>query len=215
MGFGLLVIGYATLFTWGLQIDPKLGLGFDILPDLVGYLLFFKGLSSLRPYSKGFVLARWVTLPLAVLGGAILAAQTVALVGTWVPAIADYWKLIKSVISVIDTVSIPLLFFFHIYLCQGIRELAAEVELPKIVNRSKIAVLLSSVYYLGRLITGIVPLPGVVHWFIAVLSFVVYFFFIYILYSCYMHIVYADETPKESSHPLSRLLDKIAKPPQK
>lgn len=211
MGFGLFVVGYATMLTWGLAIDRSIGLGFDILPDLIGYLLFFKGLGSLRPYSKGFVLARYITMPLLVLGGATLAAQTVGLVSTWVPALVEYRELLVKILSIVDTISVPLLFFFHLYLCQGIRDLAAEVELGKIVTRSRIAALLSSVFYLGKLLCGIVSLHGIGLWFIAVLSYVVYFYYLYLLYSCYMHIVYADETPTEASHPLARLLDKIKK----
>lgn len=211
MGFGLLVIGYATMQVWGLEIDPDLRIGFDILPDLLGYILFFKGLSGLRPYSKGFVLARFISFPLMILGGVTFAAQTVALLGTWVPEIAAHWSLMQTINAIVETVSTPLLFFFHIYLCQGICELAAEVELNKVVSRSKIAMCLSSVYYLGMLIAGIAPLPGAVMWVITLLHYIVYFYYLYLLYSCYMHIVYADEEPKEVFNPLVSLLEKIKK----
>ena len=211
MGFGLLVIGYATMLVWGLAIDPEIGLGFDILPDLAGYVLFFVGLRGLRPYSKGFVLARYVTLPLMLLGGATLATQGTALLGKWIPALSQHWPLMQNIISVIATVSTPLLFFFHLYLCQGIRELAAEVELHKVVTRSKIAACLSSVFYLGQLLSGIVGLPLLMIWFFAIMTYVVYFYYLFLLYSCYMHIVYADETPKEVFNPLMRLLDKMKK----
>ncbi|MBQ8382604.1 MAG: hypothetical protein IJX47_05285 [Clostridia bacterium] len=211
MGFGLLVIGYATMMVWGLEIDPDLMIGFDILPDILGYILFFKGLSNLRPYSKGFVLARYITFPLMILGGVTFAAQATALLGTWIPEIAVHWSLLQNIDSIVRTVSVPLLFFFHLYLCQGIRELAAEVELNKVVSLSKIAVCLSSVFYLGQLIAGVAPLPGAVVWVITLLHYIVYFYYLYLLYSCYMHIVYADETPKEVFNPLMRLLDKIKK----
>ena len=211
MGFGLLVVGYATLMTWGLKIDPDLMIGFDILPDLLGYILFFKGLSSLRPYSKGFVLARFITFPLMILGGVTFAAQAAALLGTWVPEVAAHWSLLQNLDAIVETISTPLLFFFHVYLCQGIGELAAEVELNKVVSRSKIARCLSSVFYVGKLIAGIVSLPGAVIWVITLLHYIVYFYYLYLLYSCYMHIVYADETPKEVFNPLVRVLEKMKK----
>lgn len=211
MGFGLLVIGYATMLTWGITISQDLGLGLDILPDLLGYLLFFIGLGKLRPYSKGFVLARLISIPLMILGGATLAVQSIALCGRWVPEIVPHWELLRSVDTIIATVSTPFLFFFHLYLCKGIGELAAEVELPKLVSRSRIAVYLAAVLYLGRLLAGIVSLPFIVLWFFTVMTYVVYFYYMYLLYSCYMHIVYADEEPKEVFNPLMRLLDKIKK----
>ncbi|MBQ7355555.1 MAG: hypothetical protein IJW62_08560, partial [Clostridia bacterium] len=76
---------------------------------------------------------------------------------------------------------------------------------------SKIAACLSSVFYLGQLLSGIVGLPLLMIWFFAIMTYVVYFYYLFLLYSCYMHIVYADETPKEVFNPLMRLLDKMKK----
>ena len=211
MGFGLLFAGYTMLLVWGMAIDPSIGLGFDILPDLVAYLLFWKGLHGLRPYSKNFVYARYLTIPLLAAGGITFAAQSVALLGKFVPAIAKHWELLLTVINTVDTISVPLLLFFHAYLCLGIRELAAEVELPKIVSRTKVAIVLSSVYYFGQLLVGMVPLPGFIHMMLVLLTFIVYFYYLYMLYSCYMHIVYADEEPKEVFNPLMSLLEKMKK----
>jgi hypothetical protein len=211
MGFGLLFVRYTFLLVWGIEISPTIGLGFDILPDLFAYLLFWKGLHGLRPYSKNFLYARYLTFPLIAAGGITFTAQGVALMGKWIPAIAKYWELLLTVNNIVDTVSLPILFFFHASLCLGIRELAAEVDLPKIVSRTKVAMFLSSVYYFGSLIAGIVPLPGIIHWILALLTFIVYFYYLYLLYSCYMHIVYADEEPKEVFNQLMALLDKMKK----
>lgn len=208
MGFGLIFVGYTMLLTWGYKIDASLALGFDILPDLLGYYLIFRGLRGLKPYSKGFVHARLLMIPLMAAGGVTLLSQALALAGEWAGALVAYRKLLATVISVVDTVSIPLLFFLHVYLCQGIRELAAEVDLPKVVFRSKLAVIFSSVFYLGKLLGGLLPLPHAVQWVIALLTYVVYFYTLFLLYSCYMHIVYADETPRQMFNPLFSLLDK-------
>jgi hypothetical protein len=211
MGFGLLFTGYTMLLVWGITVDPELGLGFDILPDLLGYLLFWKGLQGLRPYSKNFVFSRYLTYPLMAAGGVTLAAQGVALVGKWVPSIAKHWELLLSINNIVDIISLPLLLFFHAYLCLGIRELAEEVELPKIVSRTKVAIVLSSAYYFGQILVGLVPMPGFIHMMLVLLTFIVYFYYLYMLYSCYMHIVYADEEPKEVFNPLMSLLDKMKK----
>lgn len=208
MGFGLLFVGYTMLLTWGYGIDPSLALGFDILPDILGYYLIYRGLRSLKPYSKGFVYARLLMLPLMAAGGITFLSQVLALAGKWFSPLIACRELLAAVISVVDTISIPLLFFLHIYLCQGIRELAAEVELPKVVFRSKLAVIFSSVFYLGKLLGGLLPLPYAIQWGIALLTYVVYFYTLFLLYSCYMHIVYADETPRQMFNPLFSLLDK-------
>ncbi|MGI6084312.1 MAG: hypothetical protein ACOYIF_02560 [Acetivibrionales bacterium] len=53
-------------FKWGFFFI-MLGIriqGFDILPDIIGYLFFAFGLNSLRPISKFFVKASWFNLPM-------------------------------------------------------------------------------------------------------------------------------------------------------
>ena len=201
MGFGLLFVGYTLLLVWGIQIDPSIGLGFDILPDLLAYLLFWIGLRGLRPYSKNFVYARYLTLPLIILGGVSFVAQAVALIGTWVPSLAQYWKVLLTVIDTVDTISIPLLLFFHTYLCFGIRELAAEVELPKIVSRTKVAVVLSAVYYFGIFLTGMVALPVFVHATLALLTYIVYFYYLYLFHAPFHSFTALTRASANSSTP--------------
>lgn len=47
MGFKTILIGF--IFFFDLNID-----GFDILPDIIGYILVLKGLRVLAPYNKSF-----------------------------------------------------------------------------------------------------------------------------------------------------------------
>ena len=199
------------LIPFGIEIDKALGLGFDILPDLLAYLLIFRGLKNLKPYSKGFVQARLLTIPLMGLSAVTLLSQGIALLGTKVAAVAKYRSILAEVGNVVDTVSIPFLFFMLFYLCNGIQELAGEVELPKIVTRAKIASLLSGTFLMGKLLIGILPLPNIIHWLVGILTYIVYFTYLYLLFSCYMHIVYADEDPKPMFNPLFNLLDKSNK----
>ena len=199
------------LIPFGIEIDKPLGLGFDILPDLLAYLLIFRGLKNLKPYSKGFVQARLLTIPLMGLSAVTLLSQGIALLGTKVAAVAKYWSILAEVGNVVDTISIPFIFFMLFYLCNGIQELADEVELPKIVTRAKIASLLSGTFLMGKLLVGILPLPNIVHWFVGILTYIVYFTYLYLLFSCYMHIAYADEDPKPMFNPLFNLLDKSNK----
>ncbi len=216
MGFGLLFIAFTMLIVpFGLEIDKALGLGVDIFPDLLAYLLVFRGLKNLKPYSKGFVQARLLTIPLMGISAVTLVAQGIAFVSKFTDmkaaALTKLWGTLSTVCNVVDTLTIPFLFFMLFYLCNGIQELADEVELPKIVSRAKIASLLSSTFLLGKLMVGILPLPNIVHWLVSLLTYIVYFVYLYLLFSCYMHIVYADEDPKPMFNPLFNLLDKSNK----
>lgn len=56
------------LFFWGLLLQYNIVIrGFDILPDFLGYILIYKGLTTLASQNKYFSLASKVTLPLIVL----------------------------------------------------------------------------------------------------------------------------------------------------
>lgn len=212
MGFGILFIAFSMLFVpFGFQIDVDTNLGFDILPDLLAYFLIFRGLKNLQPYSKGFVRARQWTFPLMGLSAITLAAQAIAFAGKEVASIAQSLNTISTVVNTVEIVSTPFLIFMLYYLGIGIRELAGEVELPKIVARANIATFLSSTYLLGKLLIGLLPLPNLIHWLVLLLTYIVYFTYLYLLFSCYMHIVYADEEPKTIFNPLFNLLDKSNK----
>lgn len=200
MGFGLLFLGYTLMLTIGKQINPEFGLGIDVLPDVVGYILFLLGLRKLRPYSKNFTFAWYLTIPLIAVGAVIFGAELLALFGLWHRSIA-------ILLSYIDYLHYPLLVFFHIYLCLGIKELATEVGLPKIVKRSYTAMLLSTLCYMTQML-----LPAQVSPQLAMIALlVIYFAFLYMLYylySCYARIIYADEEPKPLiPNPLMNLLE--------
>lgn len=203
MGFGLLFLGYTFMLTVGMQLSSDLPLvwGIDALPDVIGYVLFLFGLRNLRPYSKSFVYARWLTIPLIAIGAVILGAQLLSLAGLWQTQI-------DNLLSLILNVHYPVLIIFHIYLCLGIKDLASEVGLPKIVRRSYTAMLLVVLRYLMEMVmprTTTYPLIAMIY---VLLPYVVYFYMLYYLYSCYARIVYADEEQKAFPNPLMKLLEK-------
>lgn len=201
MGFGLLFLGYTLLLTIGKQINVELGLGIDVLPDVIGYILFLLGLRNLRPYSKNFTFAWYLTIPLIAIGGVILGSELIALLGFWQRPIA-------ILLSYLDYIHYPLLIFFHVYLCLGIKELANEVGLPKIVKRSYTAMILSTLCYLIRLLLPAQVMPQLAMIALLVI-YLTYFYMLYYLYSCYARIVYADEEPKPLiPNPLMKMLEK-------
>lgn len=201
MGFGLLFIGYTLMLTIGMQIDPSLGLGLDALPDVLGYILFLLGLRNLRPYSKNFVFAWWLTIPLIAVGAVIFGSELIALAGFWQRPIA-------ILLSYIDYIHCPLLVFFNIYLCMGIKELASEVGLPKIVKRSFTAMILTTLRYLAQMILPESTTSPIIASIVILLPVITCFYMLYYLYCCYARIIYADEEQKSIPNPLMMLLEK-------
>lgn len=201
MGFGLLFAGYTMMLVIGPSINAELGLGLDAFPDVLGYVLFLLGLRNLRPYSKNFVFAWWLTIPLIAIGAVIFGAELIAYFGLWQTSIA-------SLLSYIDFIHYPLLVFFHIYLCLGIKELANEVGLPKIVRRSYTAMLLTTLYYLFRMLLPATTTYPIIALIALLLPFITYFYMLYYLFSCYARIIYADEEQKSLPNPLMTLLEK-------
>ncbi len=202
MGFGLLFIGYTMMLTVGPQINAELGLGIDVLPDIVGYLFFFFGLRKLRPYSKHFSTAWWLNIPLICVGSIILGSELLALFGLWHRSIA-------VLLYYVDYIRLPLLIFFHIYLCLGIKDLSNEVGLPKIVRRCYSAMIFVTGNYFLQMLTN--TLPPILGLMALLLHYFVYFFMLFLLFSCYAQIVYADQTDDEQKsipNPLLKLLEK-------
>lgn len=201
MGFGLLFVGYLLMLTVGMQINTELGLGIDILPDVLGYILFLLGLRKLRPYSKNFTFAWWLTIPLIAIGGVIFGSELIALFGF-------FQRPIAILLSYVNYIHYPLLVFFHLYLCLGIKELANEVGLPKIVKRSYSAMILTTVCYLMQMVLP-AQLPPAVAITALLIIYFSFFYMLYYLYSCYARIVYADEEPKPLiPNPLMKLIEK-------
>lgn len=202
MGFGLLFIGYTMTLTIGMQIAPELGLGFDALPDVLGYILFLFGLRNLRPYSKHFVLAWWLTIPLIAVGGLIFGSEVLALFGLWHKPIAIF-------LSYLQYIHYPLLIVFHVYLCLGIKELASEVGLPKIVRRSFTAMGLTTLRYLMEILMPAGTDNPIIAMIVILIPLVTCFYMLYYLFSCYARIIYADEEPKPFlPNPFTKLLEK-------
>lgn len=201
MGFGLLFIGYTMMLVVGPSINAELGLGLDAFPDVLGYILFLLGLRNLRPYSKNFVFAWWLTIPLIAIGGVIFGSELIAYFGGW-------HKPIAALLSYVDYIHYPLLVFFHIYLCLGIKELANEVGLPKIVRRSYSAMLLTTLYYLFRMVLPASTTSSLLALVALLLPLITYFYMLYYLFSCYARIIYADEEQKSIPNPLMTLLEK-------
>ncbi len=108
------------LFFWGLLLQYNMVIrGFDILPDFLGYILIYKGLTTLASQNKYFALASKVTLPLIVL----------SLVNFY--NFQYHQELLLSITSTLDAVKniVFALNMFLVYnLCRGAIVIAEDID---------------------------------------------------------------------------------------
>lgn len=217
MGFGFLLYGYLMMLEAGLLVNASPKIGFDIFPDLLGYLFFYLALRKLSPYALGFRQAKNVCYLLFPVGALTLAGQIMGWIGiglSFVPDLLAYAKLATNL----------LLFFFHLAYLMGISKLATDVGLPKLSAKAKIGMILSlPCYLLGVLLqTGERLIPDLlaahagiysyIGLFYQLLFYAVYFFNLYLIFSSYRLICYeGEEDPDDGNNPLIRLYRRFHK----
>lgn len=215
MGFGYLLYGYLMLIDYGVKTSDAVGTGFDIFPDLLGYILFFVALKNLAKHAPGFARAKSACIPLFVVGGVTLACQFLTLVGiTYEPVI--------TILQYANCAKYPLLLFFHIGMLDGIRTLSLDVDLPKLSDKARIATLISAFYYsLGTCMiffeiilpnrTGkIASIYNTVGYLFQILFYLMFFYVLYVIFSSYRQICYEGDENMDASgaNPLTRLFEK-------
>jgi len=207
MGFGLLLFGLTFLIDYGVVISSEFNIGFDVYPDLIGYIVIFIALRKLTPYGKGFKNAKFMCYPLFLIGLGLIALPLIALAKSHLSLIAlliQYCYIARDIAWIM----------FSMLLFSGIRELASEVELPKIVKRTTVAFVLGLLYFLPRISIYIINFTQaqkafVIYWY-SLLWYVFLFFSLYLTFNCYMYICYeGEEDPEIKEGRLSRLLDKM------
>mgnify|MGYP003571345824 CR=1 FL=1 len=190
MGFGFILIGYMMMVEVGVSTSEIYNIGFEIFPDVIGYVLFFLALKKLRHYSRGFRIAKSLTYILMPLGGIKLIAQAWSFTGL-------YAQTISRILDGCELSKVVLLSLFNIFLFSGIRELAKEVELPKIVRRSLIALLINLLYFVTRMVVYVAPFTDAqaafLYYVYNILWYILLFFTFFLVFSCYMYICYEGE----------------------
>lgn len=145
MGFGLIFWGILFLFSFRIQ-------GFDILPDIIGYILIFNGLKALLDKSDHFVTARKFCLPLIILSIFDIYQKPNHTSGIH----------FNPILSLIGLVSIILLLFLFYYICQGMKEWARENSnhelAEKTENRWKHFLIMHIISFASILLIFIPPL---------------------------------------------------------
>ncbi len=208
MGFGLLIFGFTFFINYGVIICSEPLIGFDVFPDLLGYILMFIALKKLSPYADGFKNAKLMCYPLFIIGGAQIALPLIALL----PSVSK--ALIFIVISYVTLAQDFLILLFSMLLFIGIRSLSLEVELPKIAKRAVAAFVICLLYSVPKIAISLVSFTQAQKSFIIIfysLMFYAYVFFsIFLCFNCYMYICYeGEEDPEIKESKLSKFFDKL------
>ncbi|MBR5452851.1 MAG: hypothetical protein IKV54_02110 [Clostridia bacterium] len=146
MGFGLLAIGYMFMLDFG---GPNAA--FDYLPDIIGFLLMFAGVSKLSVYNRGFRYAKILLIPLIAMGGVTLVFDIVSILGFSLNTVA------QTASDMNDSLSVFFKFAYHVALMLGIRDIGRETELPRISFRAIRNMSVTVFYYLLYLVCDFLP----------------------------------------------------------
>ena len=222
MGFGFLVYGYLMLIDYGVEINADYGIGFDIFPDILGYILFFLALKNLSRHAKGFSRAKSICTLLIFIGAVTLVAQLFSLTGIWL-------KYLSIILNCTEYVKYPLLLLLHIGIMDGIHSLALDVDLPKLSDKASIGKIISIIYYCTGICMIVYELgfgtptgkAATIYSSIGIcfqiLFYLMFFYNFCVLFSSYRQICYeGDENMDEpEKNPLSLLYNKIKEKTEK
>lgn len=215
MGFGYLLYGYLMLIDYGIKTTEGAAQGFDIFPDLLGYILFFVALRGLSRHASGFSRAKSACIPLFIVGGATLVGQLLTLIGL-------SGSVITLMLEYAQYAKYPLLLFFHIGMLDGIRQLSLDVDLPKLSSKAQNATFFSAFYYIvgicmiffeifvpnpeGKL-ASIYNTVGMIY---QIAFYLVFFYVTYVIFSAYRQICYeGDENMDQGGvGPLTKIFEK-------
>ncbi len=181
MGFGLLFIGYLFSLDYSLQ-----SVTFDLLPDVIGYLIMFSAMCKLGPYNKGFGYAKLLLLPLIALGGVTVAFEAAGIAG-YTPG-----SVILDIVKMCGMLSKFFTFAYTVALTIGIRDIARETDLKNVSFRAIRNMAVSVFYYLAYIALDLLPISGaeaqMVNMIVYIFGLIVILLNLVLIFSCYMRI---------------------------
>lgn len=199
MGFGFLLLGYMMMVEIGVRTSDVFNIGFEIFPDVIGYILFFLALKKLESYASGFKYAKFLSYPLLALGSIKFIAQLSSLLVKYTALSfgEDFPAIVSNILGGCEFAKISLLSLFSLFLFSGIRALSKEVELPKISNRAIAAMLMNLIYFVVRISVYIFPFndaeKAFMYYVYTITWYLLLFFTIFLVFNCYMYICYEGE----------------------
>jgi hypothetical protein len=216
MGFGLLLFGYLMLTDVEVGVSIEHQIGFDVLPNVIGFIIMFFALKQLKSFYSAFRRAQISLIPLIAVSGVYLGIEVFSLFGYALSTVS-------TVLNCMSIVENLLLLIFHLLLLSTATELAREVDLMPLATSLKKANVVSAVYYsmafltllLFPFISGIKVIAPFVNLALYLTLFLKFGSFIYnfiTLYRCYMYIGYEGETTLDYyKHPFQKLIEKLKK----
>lgn len=211
MGFGILLFGYTMLIEYGITVSSEFNIGIDIFPDILGYFLMFYATRKLSPYSQGFKNARFMSILMMVLGAATLILPIAALFQKGLPIIStalQYCYFTRDIF----------VFIFSVFVFAGIRELAKDVDLPKVASKAVTATVLWALYLIPRISIFIVNYTDAQKSFVSILYSIFFYiallFSVYVLFNCHVRICYeGEEDPETKESVIEKFIKKIKNKP--
>ncbi len=129
MGFGLLFIGYLFMFSFPYR-------GFDIFPDIIGFIIAYIGLKTLSEYGCGFDNLKKYFYLLLPAGALTAVLQIIKLFGVEL-----------SVLKVWEYIYTAFLLLYNVLLLVAIYKIADDTDLRSIKAKAKRNLYLGIVYY--------------------------------------------------------------------
>ncbi len=204
MGFGLLFVGFMMMLdqSWAISVSPAVG--FDLLPDVVGYLCMFFSMKHLRKSSKDLNVFAYIAAFMSVLSGIFLLSQVTAIVMRF--AVLPGLSVISVVETVYYAVKYPIMIVAILFMSSGLREIADSVGLEKLSKRTAIFTSVSSVCYLGISMKSFLPTNEIWAYFaslgVSLLFYVQYFMMLVMIFSYYRQIGFEGEDDLPEKDPL-------------
>ena len=197
MGFGTLLIGYFLL----------LNVTNYALTDLIASLIMALGLAKLSSVNKHFSSALFASMALAAVGLIELVLTITQLFAPQIDISLSFLPILRSAVICMTTVLILL----------GIRDVAAEVDLPSLAARAKRMIPVSAVIYIATIILDTPILFKNVEPIIAAAAFAIVLiatlfliiFNLVTMYSAYMRICMPNQTEKTKKHSRLEFFNKL------
>ncbi len=182
MGFGPLFLGYLFIFSFSYR-------GFDILPDVIGFLIMYFGLRKLSEYGYGFNNLKKYMYFLFPASLITFVLQILSLIGHKNDLLTEIW----------NCVYIPLMLVFNLMLLVSIKNIATDLDLKVIRVRALRNLVVTVIYYVLTLffsiptsfissLTNILIEKYAMGFVMYILGYVWLFLNTILIFSCYMYI---------------------------
>ena len=181
MGFGLVIIGYLSVF--GVLPDSFVYYNWGIYIAIIGGLIMLAGFCRLQEYNIYFKIMKYITIVYIL----ILLGFSPFLI----PKHSEQFMLMFSLVSKITRICF--LFTFHFFLLTGILSLAKQIENNIVAKKAKRNIVMTYIFF-SSFILQLINISE--EYYILVVQFLFIFGFVYFiitlltLYSCYMRITY-------------------------